>query len=107
MSLAEQETDAAIAKAANNAESKRPGWIDAAVEYVRRFPLTRFQAEQVREYAHNNGLAEPPHPRAWGAVMRKAKKLNIIQYCGYERKPSLGAHGTPAVVWSKSIQPSL
>ncbi|NDB65562.1 MAG: hypothetical protein EB168_07840 [Euryarchaeota archaeon] len=96
--------DAGMQAAASNAEANSSGWQERAIQCVRDFPQDEFLTEDVRQWAHNNGLEEPPHARAWGAVMANARRLGIIYSVGYRKVRNPKAHRTPATLWSR--QPS-
>lgn len=95
----EKNRDQGIDRALENAELHHPAWSDLALDYLKRYPGKQFMAEEVRVWAHKNGLAEPPHARAWGGVIVKAKKLGLIEHCGYGNVSNPKAHRTPASVW--------
>lgn len=81
----EARRDAAMASAVEHADNATPGWSDAALEYVKHFARAHkeFLAEDVRVLAPLLGLPEPPDNRAWGAVIRRARKEGIITPAGY------------------------
>lgn len=88
-----------------NADLNNPGWPEQArwqVErYLRLYPEKRFQTEDVRRWAYQRGLPEPPSHRAWGSVISKAKRDGLIRFVGYENVENPLAHCTPAAVWEK------
>lgn len=70
-----------IARSADHADAVHDGWVDDAVESLREaiasFPRgSDFTIEQVRQRIKN--LPDPPDLRAWGAVTRRAVKLNYV-----------------------------
>jgi len=91
--------DAGMQKAVDNAEDKHPSWSDCALSLLVQYPNDEFMAEQVREFARNRGLPDPPSKRAWGAIIAKAKKMGIIIHVRYDRVSNPKAHRTPASVW--------
>ena len=93
--------DEGIAKAAQSAEEKSPGWGERALAMLLQYPHDTFMAEQLREWAHKNGLEEPTHFRAWGSVIITAKKRGLIRHAGYGRVENPNAHRTPASIWRK------
>ena len=93
---------AGIAAAA--AHSGQP-WQDSAFASLQSFiasaqarPLV-FMAEQARSWAEKRGLAEPPDPRAWGAVMQRAKREGLIHGAGYAESMNPEAHCRPTRLW--------
>lgn len=90
-----------IAQAAKSAEENSPGWNVEALKYVRNYHKQRFMAEEIREWAHECGLPEPPSARAWGAVIVTAKNAGLIKHAGYAAVENPKAHRTPASVWEK------
>lgn len=88
-------------RAVNNAERHHVAWGDQALAMLKQFPQSRFQAEELRLWAYRQGLPEPPHGRAWGSVMVKAKNMGLIQCIGYQNVRNPRAHKTPAALWIK------
>lgn len=78
-------------------------WMSLAVDAVRRFALNNqsFTTEQVR--ISNPELPVPPDKRAWGAVVRFAKKEGLIEPSGWVRAESLTVHGMVVTKWSSKI----
>jgi len=61
-----------------------------------------FMAEDFREWIkENNLLPEPPHTRAFGAIMQKAAKNNLITRAGFGQVRNPKAHAANATVWKK------
>jgi len=87
--------------AIQNACSDEPDWKEQAIAFVAKYPKTRFQTEDIRNWAYTNGLVRPPSDRAWGSVIVEAKKQNMIVFDGYEKVSNPKAHRTPACVWRK------
>jgi hypothetical protein len=80
------------------------GWVRIALDAVRKFAIENdsFTTEQVR-FA-NPDLPEPPDKRAWGAVVRIAKKEGFIEASGWVRAESLTVHGMVVTKWSSKIR---
>lgn len=94
--------DRGINRAADNAERVHgPGWQERAIGHLINYPEAEFMAEEVRIWAHSQGLEEPPSARAWGAVIVTAKRRGIIRSNGYRKVSNPLAHSTPASVWLK------
>lgn len=96
--------DVGIARAAGHAERTNDGWQDAALGFLIRQPKKVFTTEDVRKYAHARGLPQPPDPRAWGAVIRRAIKEGLIQLFEIDRSKNPQAHARPVRVWQKIEQ---
>ena len=86
--------------AAKNAGS---AWVSLALEAVRGFALKNkyFTAEQVR--AAYPDLPHPPDKRAWGGVLRLAKKEGLIAAHGWVRAESLTVHGMVVTLWESKV----
>lgn len=86
-----------------NANEKVAGWSALAMafleQYLVKFPFVEFQAEDLRKWAYRHGLKNPPSERAWGSIIRAAKKSGLIQFVRYENVDNPLAHKTPASVW--------
>jgi len=93
--------DKGIKKAIGNAENHAPGWQETALDYLVKYPDNVFQAEEVRKFAHENGLEKPPSARSWGSVIVEAKKRGLIKFVGYKNTSNPRSHSTPAAVWVK------
>jgi hypothetical protein len=70
-----------ITRSADHADAVHDGWVDDAVESLRKaitlFPQgSDFTIEQARQKITT--LPEPPDLRAWGAVTRRAVKLGYV-----------------------------
>jgi hypothetical protein len=98
---AKENADHGIASASSHAEREYVAWVTRAVGFIKSYPSDTFMVEQVRQYATANGLEEPPSLRAWGAVIREARKEKIVKHAGYGNTTNPKAHRTPASVWQK------
>mgnify|MGYP006266456689 CR=1 FL=1 len=91
--------------AIENANNQHTNWSEKAFKMLQRYLQTfeagyEFLAEQARLFAEANGLPEPPSKRAWGGIIIRAAKLNLIESTGKTRKVSNSrAHATPANLW--------
>ena len=94
--------DDGITRAVENAERKNENWTENAVQFIVLFPKNQFMTEEVRTWAHKNGLPDPPHARAWGAVINEAKKRGLVNHIGFRNVSNPKAHRTPASVWIKT-----
>lgn len=94
--------DQGMQRAAQNAEDTRPGWNEQALEMVKNFNKDVFMVEDVRQWAHDEmGLPEPPHLRAWGSVITRARKLKIVEFSHHAKVSAPGSHRAIACVWRK------
>lgn len=97
--------DAGIKVAAENAESKSPGWGERAVAYVKEYTCyhVEFLAEDVREFAETNGFRAPlmVSSRCWGHVMVSAARLGIIRKVGVRVVKNPKAHVCYATLWRR------
>jgi hypothetical protein len=94
--------DAGMAQALASAESKIPSWGDKAYQALLDYPHPQFMTEDVRKWAHEEGLEKPPQARAWGAVIARAKKEGEIIPIGFKAVKNPRAHRTPATHWQKT-----
>jgi len=78
---AQDAAEIGITRSADHADAVHVGWVEDAVESLRMaialFPRgSDFTIEQVRQKITT--LPNPPDLRAWGAVTRRAIKLNYV-----------------------------
>lgn len=97
----EAATLAGIKQAQDNANRHCQGWSEMAYNYLLNYlsNLTQddeFTTEQVRQTCP---LPAPPTNRAWGAVMLRAKKNNIIKFAGYTRSRQVTCHKSILQLW--------
>jgi hypothetical protein len=97
--------DNGIAVTMANAESKIPGWTDAAFEQLCEFvdgnPF-EFMTEDVRAFAERNGLESPPNLKAWSGVMLRAAKMKIIKKVGIGQRKQPQAHRAFTTIWKRA-----
>jgi hypothetical protein len=94
-----------IIRAEIKQEQIEPGWQDLAIEKLKLFiqSTNQFITEDFRLWAEDNGLSQPPEPRAYGALILKATKLNLITWNGhYQEMKNPKSHGCPKKVWVKN-----
>lgn len=98
--------DLGMQQAQDHAEAVNPGWSERAmamlVRYLKQMQDTQFQNEDFRVWAEREGLATPPHLRAYGSIMAKARKAGMIRAVGYEAVDNPTAHQAFARVWEKT-----
>ena len=73
--------------------------LKAVINYARKNQY--FTTEQVRNA--NPDLPEPPDKRAWGSVIRLAKKEGYVEPNGWIRAQSLTVHGMVVTLWLSKI----
>ena len=92
--------DEGIKQALQSAEDKAENWGEQAysflLEYIKTH--TEFMAEEVR-VASSGIVPEPPSKRAWGGVIVRARKNNLIESKGFSLVSNPKAHRTPATLW--------
>ena len=94
-------------QALDHAEAVAPGWKQYAMNYLVRYlaeiapriSSREFMAEDVRNWAHRNGLELPPTGRAWGGIITKAANMGLIIKVGLGYTKNKKAHKTPAAIW--------
>ena len=93
--------DIGIKKAIDHANQVHENWGDKAFNYLKIYMQhnREFMVEDVRELAEKAIIEQPPSNRAWGAVIRRAKKEGFIYHAGYRPVKNSKAHCTPASVW--------
>lgn len=87
----------------NNADKATVGWKDDAMIHLLCYPIQEFMAEDIRNFAYKHGLAKPPNERAWGGIIKKARKEGYISHVGYRSVKNAKAHKTPASVWKLEV----
>lgn len=94
-----------IARAIDNAEKAAPGWTSEALSFVREYARLHavFMAEEVRAFAHGQGLPLPPSARAWGGVIIKAAKSGLLKKVGTGTVSNARAHKCFASRWQSLI----
>ena len=103
---ARRDRDVAIKVAIDHANDVEPRWSDRALVYLEQYILLfgePFRCEQVREWATDNGLSEPPTTRAWGGVIAGAAKRGIIRRVGYTNsicKDQVNTHMSVVSLWA-------
>lgn len=99
---ASQKADIGMALAADKADRDNPGWSEGALvaleRYIAAHPDASFIAEQVREWAEDLELIEPPeNAKAWGQVFRTAARRKVIERIGYA--PARSSNLSPKCLW--------
>lgn len=95
--------DDGMRRAVEHADDVTAEWskraIGLLIEYA-RWDDAGFLAEQVRLFAHDQGLPSPPDGRAWGAVFQRAAKAGHIVRLGYA--PAKSSNLSPKVLWGRA-----
>ena len=90
-----------MSNAANRAHHENPGWIDSAYEFLCDFAKQTdggFMVCDVVEAAKSPELG-CDDPRAWGQIVRMAKRNGIIENIGFSYTRKGKAHSSPKAVW--------
>lgn len=98
--------DDGMDRAVKHADRVERTWSECAytflLEYARR--CGSFTAEDVRKDAEANGVTAPPDPRAWGGIMMRAARANVIVSTGrYTKASAVHAHCGPKAVWHSLV----
>jgi hypothetical protein len=106
LDLGEAGAVAGMATALGNAEANNPGWsgkaYSALVSYVRRLtPGETFESVTIRKQAEANGLPPPPDARAWGAIVRAAKRAGLISEVGVAKSSDPVQHSGYVTLWGR------
>jgi hypothetical protein len=98
--------DQGMETAIAHADAQIEGWADGAYLLLEKFihmSKDDFMTEDVRHFAHviyNYPL--PPDGRAWGGVVHRAVRQNLIYRVGYAPMKSKNCHANPKSVWRKA-----
>ena len=94
--------DQGMKAASDHAEAVEQGWNDRAFAMLRQYASrhSEFMGEDVRVWAKNQGLPDPPDKRAWGSVIQRGARSNLISCVRYENTKIPPAHAAPRAVWS-------
>lgn len=92
--------DEGIKRSVNNANANIYQWSDMAYDYLLKYITTHkeFVTEDVR-IASENMIMQPPNTRAWGAIITRAVKNNIIRRKGYVPSNNPKTHRTIITLW--------
>ena len=92
-------------RALDHAEAVIPSWGDQALSFFQRYAQNNpaFLTEDVRVWAHQNGLDLPPEPRAWGQIPKMAVKLGIVIADGYAATQHKPAHSKAMRLWRSLV----
>lgn len=99
------EKEAGIQQAVDHANAVTPQWSDKAYDFLVRYvssATSSFMCEDVRHKAEQAGFPEPPHNRAWGAVLIRAAKTGLIRNIGAAPTKNVKAHRAFASLWERA-----
>lgn len=92
-----------IYRAVKHADDVYEDWQEIAYKMLKEFiefsDGKPFMCEDVRRFASNSNLKEPPTNRAWGAIIKRADKDGIIKHCGFGQVSNPRAHRANASLW--------
>lgn len=92
--------DMGIERAGDHADRERELWREEAANLIHAFARDvrkPFLIEDVRPYAAERGLGDPPDARAWGAATMLAKRSGAIVSCGFREART--SNLSPKVLW--------
>lgn len=107
-----QQTEMSLRIAADHADADSPKWSDRAFDLLMRFARLRggdFCADQVHDWAIEQGLPQPPTRQAWGSVMLKASRQGLIRKTGirnHHYPNHKNTHTRPTAFWIRVIPTS-
>ena len=94
--------DEGMQRALDHAEAEEPSWGTKAFTLLQQFVVESdtetFLTEDVRWWAHGK-IDPPPDARAWGAILTKAARANLIQSYGYAKVADPARHRGVATLW--------
>lgn len=97
---AEARRDAGIARSSDNAGAE---WRERAIGYVREWVARgnrgAFLCEDVRSFAESRGFEAPPTKKAWGAVVQRAARENIIRRAPCQYLLANSSNRSPKCAW--------
>lgn len=96
--------DAGMQQAIQHAERVDDGWPDRAYQFIWLFARWNefFTVEELTAEARRLGYGSPTDDRAWGSIIRKAARADVIRRTGMT-KPRLKGHASPGPVWQSLV----
>lgn len=85
-----------------HAERTMPEWPMMAKAWIINFARQAsepFMIEDVRRYAYDNGLPQPPAEGAWGWPTRRAVSDGHIKFAGFQTSRNPTQHMKPCKLW--------
>lgn len=86
-----------------SAERVNPGWQEKAYWYFKywiRYQKQPFKMESFREWCKDL-IPEPPSLRAFGAIVRRAKKEGLIKHIDYTQTENPKSHQANCSLWQR------
>lgn len=75
-------------------------WLGEGIAVLDLCNLPReISSEDVRAILRENGIGEPHHPNAWGALMRKLAMTRNLRIVGYVKSSLPSAHSRRVALW--------
>ena len=104
LSAASAARDAGMRQAIQHAEHLDEDWPDRAYQFVSRYARWNefFTVEELTAEARRLGYGSPTDDRAWGSIIRKAARCDVIRRTGMT-KPRLKGHASPGPVWQSLV----
>lgn len=101
--MARAEGEAGMRAAIEAAERSHMDWPELALRYFEFYCRAHLVVivEEVVAASKRYGLVQPPSDRAWGWVVKRAKKAGMIHYDG--TAPRVKGHGSPGPKWRSLI----
>jgi hypothetical protein len=96
-------TERDIKRAVDHADREVADWSDRAAQslkaYIAAHRGERFTSPQVRAWAYEQGLPQPPTNMAWGGIFLRASKQSLIRRAGYTQYGDATMHRQSVAVW--------
>lgn len=94
-----------MTRAVDHADRIEPGWSERAYRMLLQYAASHFEfmTEDVRTWAHDAGLPQPPDSRAWGAVTLRAVKARLLIRDRYRKTRIPPAHACDRPVWRSPL----
>ena len=91
-------------------QAERAAWRDQALNLIKQFATihSRFNADQFRRWAAEQGLSEPHHRNVWGPLYTTAASKGWIRNTqDYTQSENPAAHAHAYAWWESLLNPSL
>lgn len=95
---------AGMKKAVEHADKEIPEWSSIAYSFFIKFLSVvdkPFMTEDVRLFAAEHGVPEPPHARAWGPITSRVAKEGLIIKTGIGTVKNVTSNNAMAAIWAK------
>jgi hypothetical protein len=94
---ARQARDEALARVTDNAGS----WMGAALARIETLRQWRGTSEELRLQLIRDGLPQPHHHNAWGALTAHAVKRHLLSFAGYGRMKTRKSHARRTPIYHR------